>query len=207
MLLLRVAGTGAVCGGFAADAWDFNGAFGGSPRSFLFSLTNDVKLPYHGRVKGPKQPSDEYLRQQHELAQAELHGAYLEMLQAASAQSGGNPTFDEAGRLLVVQLDEAGREVVVPYAVPRPRPFVRHDCLRSAFDGDGGCSLQFGLRDLVVAGDFGSCSSELEASYGMGLRPGSADAGTLLAGAPHFAADVVEVWAVGTYDAGAPDGY
>ena len=34
------------------------GKFGGSTSSFLFSITKDCKLPYHGRVKGPKQEGD-----------------------------------------------------------------------------------------------------------------------------------------------------
>lgn len=32
--------------------------YGGKPTSFLFSITKDCKLPYHGRVKGPKQAGD-----------------------------------------------------------------------------------------------------------------------------------------------------
>ena len=192
VVVVKAAGSGAVFGGLAADPWDFTGLFGGSPRSFLFSLTSDVKIPYNGRLKGPKQPNDDFLRQQHEYSQAALQAAYMEVLKVAYEQSGGNPQFDEAGRLLVIQTDEAtGQQVVVPYAVPRPKPFVRHDALRS----DEG-SLQFGLRDLVLTGDFSQCSTELEASYGIGLRPGSAEGRTLLAGAPTFAAEVVEIWAV-----------
>ncbi len=35
-----------------------DGQFGGNPRSFLFSVTHDCKIPFHGRVKGPEQTSD-----------------------------------------------------------------------------------------------------------------------------------------------------
>ena len=45
----------------------------------------------------------------------------------------------------------------------------------------GDLLLQFGLRDLLLAGDLTEGSSEVEASYGMGLRPGSEDARVLLA--------------------------
>ncbi len=36
-----------------------DGDFYGTPKSFLFSITNDCKIPYHGRVKGPRQASDD----------------------------------------------------------------------------------------------------------------------------------------------------
>jgi hypothetical protein len=52
-----------------------------------------------------------------------------------------------------------------------------------------------GRRDLVLAGDFNVCSSELENSYTAGFEPGRKDAKTLLAGKPNFVADVVEFWA------------
>jgi hypothetical protein len=68
---------------------------------------------------------------------------------------------------------------------------VRHDALRSSFD-----LLQFGLKDLALSGDFSEGSSELECSYGIGLRPGSADARAFLAGAGSFRPEAVEIWAV-----------
>ena len=47
-----------VFGGYAAESWIFDGQYGGNPRGFLFSITHDCKIPYHGRVKGPDQDSD-----------------------------------------------------------------------------------------------------------------------------------------------------
>lgn len=102
-----------------------------------------------------------------------------------------------------VILDADGNEFVVDFAPvletePKPQPFVRHDCLKSS-----SAMLQFGLRDLVLRGDFTACSSELEFSYGIGLTPGSQEAKTFLAGAELFSADLVEIWAVGTFEEGA----
>jgi hypothetical protein len=50
-----------VCVAFTAnrvDACCSDGQYGGNPRSFLFSITHDCKIPFHGRVKGPEQSSD-----------------------------------------------------------------------------------------------------------------------------------------------------
>jgi hypothetical protein len=188
-----------VFGGYAADGWDFADLFGGSPRSFLFSLTKDVKIPYHGRVRGDPQKNDAFLRQQHEVAQMQAQAAYMQALQQANVATGGQPQFDEYGRLITQQVDEyTGQIINVAIPPPRPKPFVRHDCLKSGADG-----MQFGLRDLVLRGDFSSCSSELEFSYGLGLKPGGEEAKTLLAGAPVFRADAVEVYAVTATPAGA----
>ena len=189
--LVLVRANGQVFGGFAADPWDFSGLLGGSPRSFLFSLTRDVKVPYTGRVRGPRQPNDDFLRQQHDYAQMQIQAQYMSALQNAKAQNGGVPQFDEAGRLLLTDSDEFGNIIPVAVPVPRPKPFVRHDCLSS--DGD---TLQFGLRDLVLSGDLSSCTSELEYSYGLGLKQSSPEARCLLADAPIFAVEALEVWAV-----------
>ena len=245
VVLIRA--NGHVFGGFAADPWDFSELYGGtrapfpfahlaavcaispprpvpppvagSPRSFLFSITRDCKLPYHGRVKGPRQLNDDVLRQAHEVHQA----MEMQRFHAFVAQQEA-PQFDEQGRLLLLRSEdggqtvqqvhagggEGGRERVptggaiacasphapaallqVVLAPPRPRPFVRHDALRSSLD-----LLQFGLRDLLLAGDLSEGSSEVEVSYGMGLRAGSTDAHILLAGAPTFKPEAVEIWAV-----------
>jgi hypothetical protein len=190
VVLLRA--NGQVFGGYAADAWDFADLFGGSPRSFLFSLSKDVKIPYHGRVRGPRQANDDFLRQQHDLANMQAQAAYMQALQQAQMATGGAPQFDEYGRLITQQVDEyTGQVINVAIPVPRPKPFVRHDCLKSNAD-----TLQFGLGDLVLKGDFSECASELEYSYGVGLKPGSADTKGLLAGAPVFKADAVEIYAV-----------
>ena len=51
-----------------------DGNFGGTPRSFLFSITNDCKIPYHGRVKGPRQDHDDAVRREVEDRQRmEMH--------------------------------------------------------------------------------------------------------------------------------------
>jgi hypothetical protein len=68
---------------------------------------------------------------------------------------------------------------------------VRCDALRASAR-----AVQFGVRDLVLAEDFTACSSEVEASYGIGLRPGSAEARSMLAGAPEFKCAVVELWSI-----------
>ena len=194
VVIARAAGTGYVFGGYAADPWDLSGLFGGSsPRSFLFSITRDVKVPYTGRTRGPRQPNDDFLRQAHEYEQAQLQTHYAEKLELASQRVGGGPPpFDEAGNLLLIHVDANG-ERMAPVAVPapRPKPFVRLDCLRS--DGE---TLQWGLRDLELRGDLTACSSELETSYGIGLKPGSIEACTLLAGAREFTVDAIEMWAV-----------
>jgi hypothetical protein len=39
-------------------------------------------------------------------------------------------------------------------------------------------------------------ASELEWSYGVGLRPGAAECGAFLAGAPRFSIDALEVWQI-----------
>lgn len=57
--------------------------------------------------------------------------------------------------------------------------------------------LQFGPGDLCLRGDFlAESTTELEHSYGVGLAPGGEYAQALLAGAPVFAVDQIEVWAI-----------
>ena len=55
-------------------------------------------------------------------------------------------------------------------------------------------SISFGGEDLVIAGNFDRCASELEHTFGIGLEPGSDGSQKFLAGAPRFRADCVEVW-------------
>jgi hypothetical protein len=155
-----------VFGGYAADSWIFDGQYGGNPRSFLFSVTHDCKIPYHGRVKGPEQESDAETARQYEQHQ---RNAYI-------AAMGYNPFVDFSGRADVAHL------------IPKLKPWVRHDCIRATDD-----SVQFGLKDLVlsvstlccvavcasyhspaiVQSDFSECSSALEYSYGIGMTPSS----------------------------------
>jgi hypothetical protein len=61
-------------------------------------------------------------------------------------------------------------------------------------------SIAFGKTDLVLAGNFDECSSEIEGSYGVGFPEGSEEAKTFLAGAEKFAAEQVEVWGFYTVD-------
>lgn len=106
--------------------------------------------------------------------------------------NGGRPPLDEQGRLIVLEYDpHSGMEVPRALIRPRPRPFVRSDAQRAS-----PTSLQFGVTDLVLNNDLSECTSALEYSYGIGLRPGSDDARTLLAGAHVFKPDAVELWIV-----------
>jgi len=56
--------------------------------------------------------------------------------------------------------------------------------------------MQFGVRDLVLRDKLTACSSDLEYSFGVGLRAGSEEAGTLLAGSSAFVVDELELWAL-----------
>jgi hypothetical protein len=60
--------------------------------------------------------------------------------------------------------------------------------------------IAFGKTDLVLAGNFDECASEIEGSYGIGLPPGGEEAKTFLAGVDKFVADQVEVWGFYTVD-------
>lgn len=187
--ILVVRANGYVFGGYAADAWDLSECYGGTPRSFLFSVTKDARVPFTGRVKGPRQANDDHLRMLHEESNLQAQAEFEALVSQARESSGQEPTFDEAGRLLLTQPDENGMPTLVRIPVPRPKPFVRNDATRSGPD-----FVQFGLKDLILAGDFSSCTSELEQSYGMGLRP--EEARVILAGAPAFRAEAVELWAI-----------
>ena len=54
--------------------------------------------------------------------------------------------------------------------------------------------ISFGRKDLVLGNDFNNCSSSIERSYTYGLKQGSVEADTFLAGSEKFRADAVEVW-------------
>lgn len=194
VVLIRA--NGQVFGGYASDAWDLSSTFGGTPRSFLFSITRDCKVPYTGRVKGPRQASDDDLKRRQEIQNLESAKIVESMLAEARRLTGKDPEYDEAGRLLLPH-DQGGQIFTVPVPLPRPRPFVRHDCLRSDPEG----VIQFGVGDLILSGALNECKSELEQSYGIGLSRDEAK--TLLAGAPIFKVDMIELWAV-TSSAPAP---
>lgn len=189
VLLVKVGAQ--VFGGYAADPWTFDDQYGGTPRSFLFTITRDCKIPYTGRQRGPRQPSDELLRLEHDRLHAE-EVAYYEEQEGRMAQlTGGQPLYDEGGRLIVIDFDAYGREYRTLLPKPHPRPFVRCDALKANPE-----TVQFGVTDLVLRGDLSGCSSMLEYSYGIGLRPGSEEARTFLAGVASFKPDAVELWAV-----------
>ena len=165
-----------VFGGFAADAWDLyvpsphdigcwiaraphlhvwtrdsSGKFGGSTSSFLFSVTQDCKLPYHGRIKGPPQAGD---------AAAATTAPSSRSRDATLLRAAGAGNED-----LLRRLDaEAGRgfgdEEEKGYADGSAAER-RTDCLRSTRD-----SLQFGVRDLVFkvrCASLGVCCRALDA--------------------------------------------
>ena len=56
--------------------------------------------------------------------------------------------------------------------------------------------MQFGVKDLIINGDFSNCSSNLEYTFGIGLVRGSEETKTLLAGSETFKVDELELWAV-----------
>ena len=75
---------------------------------------------------------------------------------------------------------------------------VQHDCVMCTQD-----MLQFGLKDLTIQSDRVegheagmTCTSQLEFSYGVGLKIDSVDTKTFLGGAPTFPIDDIEIWAV-----------
>jgi hypothetical protein len=190
--VVLVRANGNVFGGYAADAWDFSGRFTGTPRCFLFSVTKDVRIPYHGRVKGPPQEGDDEAAKLHEQQQQyEIDNAiFMEKMARVHSMNGD---ILPNGTLVGPEGEPMEYDFSDIDARPRPRikPWVRHDCQRS-----DASSIQFGLSDLVIAGDLSACRSQLESSYGIGLDPAGQDAKTLLAGSPVFSADVVEVWSV-----------
>ena len=116
---------------------------------------------------------------------------YTAIEQAMAEANGGAAPYDQQGRLVVVEYDDDGNASQRTLARPAPRPWVRCDAMRA-----GQFGIQFGLRDLVLAEDFNNCSSEVEASYGIGLRQGSAESRSLLAGAHTFRPEMIEVWSI-----------
>jgi len=183
---------GHVFGGYAADAWRFDGAFHGSPKNFLFSLTRDAKLPYTGRAKGPQQEADKIMRSQHEEENIRIQINYEQERQAEIERlSYEGVTFDDVGNVMRNPRGADTSKLDVP--PPRKRPWFRVDAQRSTPD-----TIQFGVGDLVLAGDLSECTCHIESSYGVGLSQNSVEAKTFLGGSVDgvFRADIVEVWAV-----------
>jgi hypothetical protein len=189
VVLIKAGGN--VFGGYASDAWDFADLYHGAASSFLFSITRDCKIPYTGRQRGPKQQGDDMLKQQLEFAYQDELARFNDLEAQMADANDGIPPYDEAGRLIVVEVDEYGQETESLVTRPKPRPFVRCDAMKSS-----PTELRFGVKDLVITADFIACSSELETSYGIGLKPGSVECKTFLAGAPTFTPDIIEIWAV-----------
>jgi len=117
-------------GAYVTHRWRLDGERFGSPKCFLFSVTLDLKFPYHGRQKDTQ----------------------------TDTQPGMAP---------------------------------EHDCVRASSS-----LIQLGLRDLLISQDFDACSSELEYSYGVGLKPGSKEAASMLCGSSLFSIAQVEAWSV-----------
>ena len=126
-----------IFGGYASDSWKDDGASFGDSKSFLFSVSLDLKFPFHGRKLLPAPP-----------------------------KIVGDDIPIEAHNNTVPSL-VAGKDFV-----------------------------QFGVGDLVLRKGLSNCSSELEGSYGLGLRRGSSEASTILAGSKTFAVDEIELWHV-----------
>ena len=208
--VVLVKAAGHVFGGYAASEWRFDGTFHGSPKNFLFSLTRDAKLPYTGRAKGPQQDADKIMRSQHEEENIRIQINYEQERQAEIERlSYEGVVFDDVGNVMRNPRGADTSKLDVP--PPRKRPWFRVDAQRSTPD-----MLQFGVGDLVLAGDLSECTCHTEASYGVGLSRDSVEAKAFFGGSTDgvFRADVVEVWAVqhefggyGNYAAGVEEGY
>lgn len=188
-----------VFGGYSADPWFFNGEYMGSTSSFLFSLSQNCKIPFVGRVRGPPQRSDaENAANHRQDFDAKYADWQMFIDETRHRLAADGVVFGDDGQ--VVDNPHGVDTSDLNYPPPRFRPWTRYDAIRA--DGDAG-TLQFGLKDLSLSESFTECSSELEQSYGIGLRPGSEEARTFLAGQERFALDALEVYLV--VDAGEVD--
>ena len=104
---------------------------------------------------------------------------------ASKWNSRGVPFGDKTSSLLF----SINQNAIIPF-----RPQIQDACYLYATKD----TLTFGKYDLVLAGNFDSCSAVIENSYGVGLLKNSEDAKTFLAGEPNFVADIVEVWGLFT---------
>lgn len=186
-----VRANGHTFGGYSADSWRADGLWYGRTVSFLFSVTRDCRIPFVGRINGPPQPNDADLRAKHEQEHQErLERWQMAMMEQRADAEANGVVFGETGDVIA---NPDGYDLTpLSYPPPRFRPFKRVDAQRC-----DDAHLRFGLTDLVISATFAGCTSELESSYGIGLKPGSVEAKTFLAGAHEFNVDEIEVWHVG----------
>uniref|UniRef100_A0A7S3UYA2 Oxidation resistance protein 1 n=1 Tax=Aplanochytrium stocchinoi TaxID=215587 RepID=A0A7S3UYA2_9STRA len=57
--VLIIRANGKVFGGYATQPWRHDGTTFGDARCFLFSISNDIKIPFHGRQTLPPPPQVE----------------------------------------------------------------------------------------------------------------------------------------------------
>ncbi|KAA0171071.1 hypothetical protein FNF28_01076 [Cafeteria roenbergensis] len=178
-------------GAYASQTWRFDGEYHGDASSFLFSITRDARVPFVGRISGPPQPSDAALRAAHDHEfQMRKERWIAGVTEARARAEASGVVFDANGSILEAPEHYPTDDLTVP--PPRPRPWKRID---TQYSDEG--RISFGLTDLVIEGDLARCSSEIESTFGIGLRAGSTAAKTLLAGAETFAVSNLEVWSVG----------
>jgi hypothetical protein len=159
-----------VFGAYSHFVLPHDGLYGGSDKNFLFSLTKDMKIPYHGR-RTVKKPTAQELKpvftQLHQLEQEGTEESFPGQFGDTEAEA------QEKADAFLADMAKNGWESL----------FVDENTIR------------FGSTDLVLSGDLSNCSSQLEQSYGFGMA--NADARTLLAGGSSFRIQELEVYIVG----------
>ena len=128
---------GNVFGGYASEQFRSDETSFGDSKTFLFSISHDIKLPFHGRKLLPLPPN------------------------------------------------------IVGDDIPMEAASTTTPSLRAGSD-----YIQFGVNDLVLRKGFSNCSSDLENSFGVGMRRGSDESKALLGGAQTFAVDEIELYRV-----------
>jgi hypothetical protein len=142
------------------------GLYGGSDKNFLFSVTQDMKIPYHGRRKATKPTLNEVKQVFKELHTHDHEETF------PGEFGNGETEARHAAEEHLMGLQKNGWESF----------FIDNKTIR------------FGVSDLVFRGDLTQCVSQLEGSFGFGMPNG--DAKTLLAGAPDFRVHELEVYLV-----------
>jgi hypothetical protein len=189
--VIVVRANGHTFGGYAPDMWRFDSKFHGHTSAFLFSVTRDVRVPYVGRLNGPPQDTDAEERAAHERDFQQRQDTWrMAMMSLRGEAEANGVVFNDQAEVIA---NPNGFDLTpFSYQPPRHRPWKRVDAQRSDES-----ELRFGLTDLVIDGDFARCSSLIESTFGIGLRPNSEDSKTFLAGAEHFAIEELEAWSVG----------